>query len=71
MQSSAVYRLKKTKEAMSAKSLKTLESLKTLTSAELNFKNLRTQIHNVEPPLIPFPGIYQGDLVLLFNNRSI
>jgi hypothetical protein len=48
---------------MSAKMIKILESLQTLTSTELNFKNLRTKIHNVQPPLIPFPGIYQGDLV--------
>jgi hypothetical protein len=31
----------------------------------MNFKNLRNRVHNVEPPLIPFPGVYQGDLVFL------
>lgn len=31
----------------------------------MNFKNLRTRVHNVDPPLIPFPGVYQGDLVFL------
>jgi son of sevenless-like protein len=31
----------------------------------MNFKNLRTKVHAVEPPLIPFPGVYQGDLVFL------
>ncbi|KAJ3302781.1 hypothetical protein HDV03_004598 [Kappamyces sp. JEL0829] len=65
LQSSAVYRLKKTREAMGSKYLKTLEELKTLTASEMNFKNLRAKVHAVEPPLIPFPGVYQGDLVFL------
>jgi hypothetical protein len=34
-------------------------------SGELNYKNLRSKIHNVQPPLIPFPGLYQGDLTFL------
>ena len=65
LQSSSVGRLKKTKDAMSAKHVKLMEDLMTLTSNEMNFKNLRTKIHSVEPPLIPFPGVYQGDLVFL------
>jgi hypothetical protein len=31
----------------------------------MNFKNLRAKIHTAEPPLIPFPGLYQSDLVFL------
>ena len=34
-------------------------------SSELNYKNLRTAVANSHPPLIPFPGVYQGDLVFL------
>ncbi|KAJ3318353.1 hypothetical protein HDV06_000533 [Boothiomyces sp. JEL0866] len=65
LQASAVYRLKKTKEAVGVKYLKMLEELKTLTASEMNYKNLRAKVHGVEPPLIPFPGVYQGDLVFL------
>ncbi len=50
---------------MSAKHIKVMEDLMALTSNEMNFKNLRTKIHSVEPPMIPFPGVYQGDLVFL------
>lgn len=50
---------------MSAKHIKLLDELKNLTTNEMNFKNLRTKIHSVSPPLIPFPGVYQGDLVFL------
>ena len=65
LQSSAVYRLKKTKEAVGSKYLKIFDDLLKLTSSDLNFKNLRSKIHAAEPPLIPFPGVYQGDLVFL------
>jgi hypothetical protein len=65
IQSSAVYRLRKTKEGLAQKHTKVLEELLTLTSSELNFKNLRAKVHSVDPPLIPFPGVYQGDLVFL------
>nr|KAJ3420617.1 hypothetical protein HK105_005467 [Polyrhizophydium stewartii] len=65
LQSSAVYRLKKTKELIGGKFIKIFEELKKLTSSELNYKLLRTKVHAVEPPLIPFPGVYQGDLVFL------
>lgn len=65
IESSAVYRLKKTRDGLSSKHSKILEELITLTANEMNYKNLRAKVHSVDPPLIPFPGIYQGDLVFL------
>ncbi|KAJ1558630.1 hypothetical protein HK096_008696 [Nowakowskiella sp. JEL0078] len=65
LQSSSVYRLKKTKELVGIKYFKIYEDLTKATSSELNFKNLRSKVHAAEPPLIPFPGVYQGDLVFL------
>ncbi|KAG4085764.1 ras GEF [Neocallimastix lanati (nom. inval.)] len=65
LQSSSIYRLKKTKKAMASKFLKLYDSILKLVSNELNFKTLRTKIHTADPPLIPFPGIYQSDLVFL------
>lgn len=50
---------------VSSKHLKIFEELNKLASSELNFKLLRAKIHAVDPPLIPFPGVYQGDLVFL------
>lgn len=63
LQSSAVYRLKKTREAVSTKYTKVFEDLVKLTSSDLNFKNLRTKIHATDPPLIPFPG-KQHDVII-------
>ncbi|KAJ3321217.1 hypothetical protein HDU76_000130 [Blyttiomyces sp. JEL0837] len=71
LQSSSVYRLKKTKEPLifpklvGNKFMKIYEELMKLTSSELNYKALRYKVRLTEPPLIPFPGVYQGDLVFL------
>lgn len=65
LQSSAVYRLKKTKQLVGGKLMKTQEDLIKLTSSELNYKIFRGRIQSSTPPLIPFPGLYQGDLVRL------
>jgi hypothetical protein len=31
----------------------------------MNFRELRKTIHTADPPLIPFPGLYEGDLLFL------
>jgi hypothetical protein len=56
LQGSAVYRLKRTKEAVGNKHLKIMDELIKLISSDLNFKNLRAKIYAADPPLIPFPG---------------
>ncbi|TPX63113.1 hypothetical protein SpCBS45565_g06841 [Spizellomyces sp. 'palustris'] len=65
LQTASVYRLKKTKEAMGSKHLRIYDELARLVSSELNYKNLRAKVRATDPPLIPFPGLYQGDLVFL------
>eukprot|EP00158_Paraphelidium_tribonemae_P006171 Partr_v1_DN27709_c1_g1_i1_m67015 putative Son of sevenless homolog len=65
LQSSSVYRLKKTQELLGNKYAKLLDNLLNLNSIEMNFRNLRTKVHGADPPLIPFPGIYQSDLVFM------
>ncbi|KAJ3035399.1 hypothetical protein HDV00_003997 [Rhizophlyctis rosea] len=65
LQSSSLYRLKRTKEAVGSKYMKAYEELTKMTSSDLNYKNLRAKVHAAEPPVIPFPGVYQGDLVFL------
>ncbi|KAI9199222.1 ras guanine nucleotide exchange factor domain-containing protein [Polychytrium aggregatum] len=71
LQSSSVYRLRKTKASVAGKYIKVVEELQRMISSELNYKSLRSRIHAAEPPVIPFPGIYQGDLVFLdTTNKS-
>jgi len=70
-QSSAVHRLKKSMQAVGNKYLKVLDELMKLTSRELNYKNLRTKVHAANPPVIPFPGVYLGDLVFLDTGNAM
>ncbi|KAJ3023549.1 hypothetical protein HKX48_002422 [Thoreauomyces humboldtii] len=65
LQTASVYRLKKTKEAMGNKYMRIYEELVRLVSSELNYKNMRAKVRAADPPLIPFPGLFQGDLVFL------
>lgn len=70
LQSSSVHRLKKTREAICSKWSKVFEELCTNTSSDFNFKILREKIHSANPPLVPFPGVYLGDLVFLDTASS-
>ncbi len=63
LQSSSLFRLKKTKEAISSKVTKQIEELSVLISSESNYKTMRATVARSETPLIPFPGVYQGDMV--------
>ncbi|KAJ3015789.1 UNVERIFIED_CONTAM: hypothetical protein HDU68_012566 [Siphonaria sp. JEL0065] len=65
IESSAIYRLKKTKALIGKKEMKMLDDLLKVASTEHNYKNLRARVHSANPPIIPFPGIYQSDLVFL------
>ncbi|KAJ3083341.1 hypothetical protein HDU99_010808 [Rhizoclosmatium hyalinum] len=72
IESSAIYRLKKTKSLVGAKHMKMLDDLLRVASSEHNYKNLRARIHSANPPIIPFPGVYQSDLVFLSTcNKNI
>jgi len=70
-QSSAVHRMKKTTQAVGGRYLKILDELMKLTSREFNYKNLRSKVHAANPPLIPFPGVYLGDLVFLDTGNQM
>lgn len=70
-QSSSVHRLKKTMQTVGNRYLKVLDELMKLTSRELNYKNLRTKVHGANPPIIPFPGVYLGDLVFLDTGNAM
>lgn len=65
LESSAIHRLRKTRDALAPASLKMLENFQAQTSSELNFKLLRAKIRETAPPYIPFPGVVQSDIVFL------
>ncbi len=47
------------------KFLRILDELNKTTANDFNYKVLRAKVHAADPPVIPFPGVYQGDLVFL------
>lgn len=65
LDSSPIFRLKKTRESVSDQTIKEFENLKKLVSHDMNSKMLRGKVRESIPPLIPFPGITQSDLVFL------
>lgn len=61
-----VYRLKRTAEMVPPKVRASLEQYKSLMESSRNFAQYRETLHSVDPPCVPFLGIYLTDLT--FND---
>ncbi|KAI8645286.1 ras guanine nucleotide exchange factor domain-containing protein [Parasitella parasitica] len=62
---SAVGRLKRTWEMVGARTNHTVANIRKLMGASRNFNQYRALIHSVNPPCIPFLGIYLQDLTFI------
>ncbi|KAG0040391.1 hypothetical protein BGZ82_003116 [Podila clonocystis] len=62
---SPIHRLKRTWEIVPSKTLNTLAALGKLTSSARNWADYRVEIHSVNPPCVPFVGVYLTDLVMI------
>ncbi|KAI8328559.1 ras guanine nucleotide exchange factor domain-containing protein [Chlamydoabsidia padenii] len=67
---SSVGRLKRTWETMSARTMAILTGIRRLMGANRNFTEYRDIIHKVNPPCIPFLGIYLQDLTFIEDGNS-
>ncbi|KAI8088828.1 ras guanine nucleotide exchange factor domain-containing protein [Halteromyces radiatus] len=67
---SSVGRLKRTWETMSARTTAILTGIRRLMGANRNFTEYRDIIHKVNPPCIPFLGIYLQDLTFIEDGNS-
>lgn len=65
LQSAAVHRLKKTWAGVKRKSNDKFDEFKTLMSNRGSYKNFRHMLHNVDPPCIPYLGVYLTDLTFI------
>jgi hypothetical protein len=63
--SAPVDRLQFTKKELTTKNMEDLQSLVTLMSAESSWKLYRNALHNANPPLIPYMGVYIQDLTFI------
>ncbi|KAI7893884.1 ras guanine nucleotide exchange factor domain-containing protein [Mucor mucedo] len=66
----SIGRLKRTWELISARSMQILQNIRKLMGANRNFSEYREIIHNVNPPCIPFLGIYLQDLTFIEDGNS-
>ncbi|KAI9315915.1 ras guanine nucleotide exchange factor domain-containing protein [Dichotomocladium elegans] len=67
---SSIGRMKRTWELISARTMQTLTGIRRLMGANKNFNEYRDIIHKVNPPCIPFLGIYLQDLTFIEDGNS-
>ena len=63
--SSAVHRLHAAWDGISAAANERYQELNDLMAAKKNYQALRNKIRTIEPPCVPYPGIYLTDLTFL------
>jgi hypothetical protein len=61
----AVFRLKQTWEGLTSQQRKTYEEVKKLTDRSLSYANLRAAVKKLNPPCIPYLGMYLTDLTFI------
>ncbi|KAI8338899.1 ras guanine nucleotide exchange factor domain-containing protein [Chlamydoabsidia padenii] len=67
---SSVGRLKRTWENVGTRTNQTLSHIRKIMGANRNFSEYRQLIHSVNPPCIPFLGIYLQDLTFIEDGNS-
>ncbi|PAA81617.1 hypothetical protein BOX15_Mlig001641g2 [Macrostomum lignano] len=67
---SSVFRLKKTWERLSKSTRQMIDRLQLLVSSDGRFKNMRSALHNCDPPCIPYLGMYLTDLSFIEEGTS-
>lgn len=70
LQASGIRRLSKTWECLSNKHRTLFEDLSALMSEEKSFKNYRSFLHSIDPPCIPFLGVYLTDLTMIDTGNA-
>eukprot|EP01080_Neovahlkampfia_damariscottae_P003929 gene3929-7139_t len=65
LNSSSIFRLKKTFEGISEESKKKFQYLHQQTSPSGAFSNMRSRLISVKPPCIPYVGVYLTDLTFI------
>eukprot|EP01094_Clydonella_sp_ATCC50884_P016857 TRINITY_DN2846_c0_g1_i1.p1 TRINITY_DN2846_c0_g1~~TRINITY_DN2846_c0_g1_i1.p1 ORF type:complete len:1130 (-),score=536.32 TRINITY_DN2846_c0_g1_i1:96-3485(-) len=70
LQNSAVFRLKQTWGTLPSKYNKSYSDMHQIMSREQNYKNARAFLHNVDPPCIPYLGVYLTDLTFIEDGNK-
>ncbi|CAG8528266.1 3951_t:CDS:10 [Paraglomus brasilianum] len=65
LNSAPIHRLKRTWEMVNARTIQNLEALNKVMNSTKNFLDYRAQLHSVNPPCVPFLGVYLTDLTFI------
>ncbi|KAF8967979.1 hypothetical protein BGZ46_000080, partial [Entomortierella lignicola] len=67
---SPIHRLKRTWEQVPARTMTSFMELQQLVGVAKNWAEYREELHNVNPPCVPFLGIYLTDLVMIQDGNQ-
>uniref|UniRef100_A0A7S4PFG4 Ras-GEF domain-containing protein n=1 Tax=Paramoeba aestuarina TaxID=180227 RepID=A0A7S4PFG4_9EUKA len=67
--SSSVRRMKKTFSSLDAEYTKKFDKIEFLLSHKLSYKEYRHHLHNINPPCVPYMGVYLTDLTFLMDGN--
>ncbi|CAO3569491.1 unnamed protein product [Mortierella alpina] len=67
---SPIHRLKRTWEQVPTRTITTFMELQTLVGVAKNWADYREELHNVNPPCVPFVGMYLTDLVMIQDGNQ-
>jgi hypothetical protein len=67
---SPIHRLKRTWEQVPTRTMQSFAELQSLTSVVKNWVEYREELHNANPPCVPFVGMYLTDLVMIQDGNS-
>ncbi|KAF9903043.1 hypothetical protein BX616_001732, partial [Lobosporangium transversale] len=67
---SPIHRLKRTWEQVPARTMTSFQELQNLMSVAKNWADYREELHSVNPPCVPFVGMYLTDLVMIQDGNQ-
>lgn len=70
LKSSPIFRLKKTWELVKKSRQQSLERIGSFLSRESSYKSYREALHDRNPPVIPYIGVYLSDLTFLEDGNK-
>jgi len=68
--SAPIHRLRRTWDLISSKAMNTLENLKKIMDRDRNYSTYREQLHSINPPCVPFLGVYLTDLTFIEDGNN-
>eukprot|EP01096_Ripella_sp_DP13-Kostka_P006829 TRINITY_DN2466_c0_g1_i8.p1 TRINITY_DN2466_c0_g1~~TRINITY_DN2466_c0_g1_i8.p1 ORF type:complete len:953 (-),score=400.95 TRINITY_DN2466_c0_g1_i8:17-2875(-) len=65
LQNSSIFRLRQLWSSLDKQHQKTYEQLQAVVSRDQSYKALRAQLHSLDPPCVPYLGVYLTDLIFI------